>query len=102
MELALGQDLNMHTKILFACSWEVFPLVGKGTKIEFSFQFEMLMCPGICNPESWIMKKAEQRAKYASHEFRSQLTEFFYFLWRHLYRLWLSFLLSIMLMHSQS
>lgn len=72
MELALGKDFNMHTKILFACSWEEFPLVGKGTKIEFCFQFEILMYSGISYPKSWIMNKAEQRAKYANHEFRSQ------------------------------
>lgn len=78
MELALGKDFNMYTKIFFACSWEVFPLIGKDTKIEFSFQFEMLMYPGICYPESRIMNKAEQRAKYASHEFRSQLRIFLF------------------------
>lgn len=85
MELALGKDFNMHTKILFACSWEVFLLIGKDIKIEFSLQFEMLMCPGICYPESWIMNKAEQRAKYARHEFRSQLRIFLFpletFIW---------------------
>lgn len=52
MELALGKDFNTRTETLFACSWEVFPMVWKGTKIEISFQFEMLMCPGISYPES--------------------------------------------------
>lgn len=67
MELALEKHFHICPKILFACSWKIFPLVVKSTKMELSFRFEMLMAIGIRYPESWIMNMAEQRAEYASH-----------------------------------